>query len=351
MVILEILGVIFLILLLVAAYYCWKIYGFFKKVKYGHDDLSKVLSVLPDMEMDLQVSDLTEWGLRDQLIEQENTLRKLGLKHQGYHVLHSTLSTVQISIWNYRNAIVFVLYEAVPDEDVSQASFSFECVGSLNNGGSVCVSNSSFADFLPRPPEDVLLKVDMQEPMKMMQTLKASVPKGCKLMPIKNSKNFMMVCVERGNEWVWREEQLRSEKIQRALEPLGIDMNDELIAELVEHGKTSRSLLRSEQILRKIAQNPKISAAQWEEMRDKLVVVHEDMDVDSLVGAIYEMCVGLSESQENTLDALSESEKLGAPMEEFEKLKQQLGSVVKGRRIAQVSQPVQGEVYLMDALN
>lgn len=61
----EILGWIFLIILLVAAYYGWKIFRFFKKQV--NSDFSTALSVLPDQNMELVPSNSEEWLEKEQL--------------------------------------------------------------------------------------------------------------------------------------------------------------------------------------------------------------------------------------------------------------------------------------------
>ena len=57
--ILDILGIIFLILLLVGAYYGWKVYRFFKLQ--SSSDIAVAMSVLPAQDMELEPSNNEEW--------------------------------------------------------------------------------------------------------------------------------------------------------------------------------------------------------------------------------------------------------------------------------------------------
>ncbi len=350
MLFLQILGVIFLILLGVGGYFGFK---FFRHIKgLANSDLHKLITVIPEMSLELEKADLADWQLRDKLIEQENTLRHLGLKHQGYYVTYGAAATIQLSLWSFKNAIAFVFYEGTPDsddEDVHQPpTFCYECLAKLSDGGSVCVSNSEFADFLPRLKQHRLIKqTQLLKPASMLNTLKKRIPSGTKVLPLGDVKQYFEQSYEQMNEWLWREPQLRSEQVSTIMAQLGIEASEELYQELIDHGNMLRSDLRSKQIIRKLANNSKMSAAKWEEIREKLVVVHNDMNNSELVGAIYQLSPNITQAQEEMLDKLAEENAVGDAVQQFTHLCEEYGFARNAKKLAKVTEPVRGEIYVM----
>ncbi|SMF14668.1 hypothetical protein SAMN02745866_00948 [Alteromonadaceae bacterium Bs31] len=351
MLFLQILGGIFLILLFVGAFYGWKILRFFRRLKgIANSDLNKLITVLPEMSLELENSDLVDWQERDKLVEQENTLRRLGLVHHGYFVTYAGASTVHISLWCFKKALVFAFYEGQADCDEDNPippTFCYECLARLSDGGSLCISNSSFADLMPRQSQHRLLKTDLVEPAAMLNTLKKNIPTGTKVLPIADVKKYFCETYEQINEWLWQEPQLRSAEIDGVMQQLGIEASDELITELLQHGKLMRSELRSKQIISRLSANAKMSAAKWEQIRDKLVVIHSDMTSSELVGAIYQLSPNINQKQEDMLDKLADDKTTVNGLEEFGRLCSEYGFARNAKRLAKVSEPVRGEIYLM----
>jgi len=343
---LQLLGILFLLLLLAGAYFGWKFYAQYRgdNEDIGSNDLYKAIAVLPEMELILDTADIVDWKSRDQLIEQENALRRLGLQHQGYFRSLSEVAQVQISLWSFKQAIAFVFYEGRTQSQ--SVHFSYECIARLSDGSTLCVNHSSLSHPLPRPPQHALLKADNAGVAEMLKTLKQNIPAGCKVLPIKDVKKYFIESSEQIHEWLWREEQLRSKQIAALLEPLGIVISDALIAQLVDHGNMLRSQLRSHQIVRKLAASAKVPPGRWEEIRDNLVVVHNDMSAAELVGAIYDLNPDLDDKQEAELDKLAENNDVIPAVEELERLRSTLNISFDAKRLASVNEPVRGEVYL-----
>jgi len=348
MLFLQILGGIFLLVLIVVAYYAWKIRRFFRKLNVGDGDFSTLTNILPAMELELEPADLSQWLKRDQLIEQENELRRLGLVHEGYYLTYTHLAEIRISLWHYKHALCCALYEGVPNGDVDNTNFSFECIVKLDDGSTLCVSNSEFALNLPRPPQHPIITTDLHSPAKMMALLKQRLPAGRKVQAINSCRHFLVDSFEEMNEWLWQEQQLRSPQVAALVEPLNINLDDTLIQSLLEHGNELRDDLRSHQVIRRFAEKSKVSAAQWEDIRERLVVVHNDMSKCSLIAAIYDMSVGLSEAQEDSLDELENSVESWQPLNKFQEIRQQLGVAQHAKRVGTLTKPVAAEIYLVN---
>jgi hypothetical protein len=101
---LQILGIIFLVLLLIAAYYGWKLYRFVKREQ--NSDISKATSVLPSQVMDLEPSNIDQWKEREKLDYCESELKSVGAAHVGYFFTHSGFTVIRISLWNFKNQAV-----------------------------------------------------------------------------------------------------------------------------------------------------------------------------------------------------------------------------------------------------
>ena len=115
--------------------------------------------------------------------------------------------------------------------------------------------------------------------------------------------------------------------------------------QLVDLGKDYSVEVNTNKVMRKLAKSTKMSVDQWEKIRDKLVVINEQMQVDHLLDAIYEIAGDLTEAQEQVLDGFqNNTDELVDPVSAFHMLVQAMNLEVK--RIAKTDKPVATEVYL-----
>ncbi len=348
MLFLQILGGIFLVVLLVAAWYGWKILRFFKRIKSGAFSSAEdqVCSLLPSTQVELESADVNDWVSKDQLFSVENECRSLGCDHVGYFTTYQNMLTIHVSLWRFKGAALFAIYEAESSQDEeSTPTFIVECAAKTSSG-TLTISSNSSATVLPRPSNHIIHIVESLQPKSLLAQLKSKLAAIGKPQKIDKPKQFFCDTAEEIAAWVWSEPQLRSAEFQHFLEQAGIDTENFDLEQLVEYGNSFRSEHLTRKITQKVASNPKISAAKWEEMRDKLIIIHEDMDKPTFVGSLYDMCVGLSEAQEEMLDELEESEDKIHIFEEFEKLKKPLKEVLRVKKLGEVKEPVLAQIYL-----
>lgn len=348
MLFLQILGGIFLVVLLVAAWYGWKIFRFFKRIKSGEYSTAEdqVCGLLPPTEIELESADVNEWLSKDRLFSAENELRAIGCEHIGYFTTYQNMLTIQISLWSFKGAVLFAIYEALKNLEEDKAStFVIECAAKTSDGTLTITSNPS-ALVLPRPRNHIIHIEESFHPKALLTLLKSKLTAIGKPQKISNPKQFFCETAEDIAVWLWSEEQLRSQDFRNFLEQAGIETENFDLDQLVEYGNSYRSEHLTRKITRKVASNPKISAAKWEEIRDNLIIIHEEMDKSNFVGSLYDMCVGLSEAQEEMLEELEESENKIHIFDEFEKLKKPLKEVLRVKKLGDVKEPVMAQIYI-----
>lgn len=341
---LKILGVVFLIVLSVVAYFGWKIYRFRKEIV--NSDISRALSVLPSMDMELEPSNKDEWAEKELLKYNESVLKKVGATHVGYYSIYSGHAIIKISIWNFKQQAVAAIYEASTDIAQDNHTFIYE-ISCKTEDGSFCITSNNHAVYGSRPVNHKLIHRESNSIIELLNLMKSELPKGSKIQKIVDSKEFFIECYEDTSEWSWREGQLRSEKNMQVMASIGVDLTDEMLEELIEMGQSYSVELNINRARRILAKNAKMSAAQWEKIRDRLVFINEKMQSHQLVNAIYEIGGDLTETQEKVIEGFEEtSTKLSDPISAFQMLIQSMN--LKTKRLAVMNQPIKTEVYLSE---
>ncbi|MCW8877813.1 MAG: hypothetical protein OQK51_12240, partial [Kangiellaceae bacterium] len=268
----------------------------------------------------------------------------IGATHLGYFVIYSGYAIIRLSLWCYKNAVVAALYEASSEQDKKNASFMFEVASKINRG-SVCITSNHTAPNDSRPPNHILHYNESSKVLDFIKEVKSKVPAENKLLKISDPKAFFIECYEDSTEWSWREEQLRSSKTQQVLSSVGVKVTEELMVELIDMGKAYSVEVHVNKVRKKLAKNSKMSAEQWEKMRDRLVIVNELMGLEDLLDAVYQSAGELTENQDLVLDGFEQnSENLVDPIAAFQMLVQTLNLQIK--RIAEIDEPVKSEVYV-----
>ena len=339
---LQIMGVLFLIVICVVAYYFFKVYRYVKKQE--NSDISVAISVLPAMEMELVPSNVREWKEIDQLNYVESELKKIGASHVGYYCVYHGFAIIKISLWNYKDRAVVAIYEGSSEIDKNNVSFIYEISCKLT-GGSICITTNQHAVYENRPDNHKIVFMESSSVLDMLKAVKPELPSGKKIQRIGDPKDYFIECYEDISEWGWRPEQILSEKTQQLLSSVGVNINKDILNQLVEIGTTYSINMNVNRSRRALAKQSKMSADQWEKIRDKLVFINENMQTGHLVEAVYELAGELSDVQEKALEGFQiNTDKLIDPIGAFQLLIQSLNLNVK--RVTSMDVPVRTEVYL-----
>lgn len=340
---LKILGIIFLIVLAILAFYIWKIYRLVKKT--AGSEIQVALSVLPDQDMDLMPSTRGEWKEKDKLDFTESELKKIGAALVGYYCVYHGCAIIRVSLWNFKDQVAAVVYEGATEQDEDNVSYIYEVACNLDVG-SVCITSNPHAVYDNRPEEHKIVFSESKSIVDFIKQIKNEIPAQRRAKRIADIKDFFVECYEDTAEWGWRPEQLKSDKTLQVLSSVGVKVTDEIMDELIDMGELYSMQINVNRAKRKLAKQTKMSVEEWEKIRDRLVYVNEKMRVDHLVEAIYDLAGELSEIQEQALEGFGISSKQGLsdPIGAFQMLLQSLNLKVK--RVVSLDKPVKTEVFL-----
>jgi len=137
-------GAAFFVVLCVFAFVAWKIFKLTRK--HANSDLSVAVSALPAMEMKLESSNAEEWKESEQLNFTESELKKIGANHVGYYSVYNKSAIIKVSIWNYKNQSMAVIYETSSKANPKKVSFIYEVSCKLNSG-SLCITSNPQASY------------------------------------------------------------------------------------------------------------------------------------------------------------------------------------------------------------
>ena len=339
---LKTLGIIFVIILLIVAYYGFKFYRFIKREM--NSDLSLAMAALPDQDLELEPSNSQEWKEQEQLDFVENQLKKIGASHSGYYCVYGEHGTIRVSLWDFRSQQCVVIYEAFANTDEKQVSFIYEVACKLDDG-SVCISSNPLSELTNKPAKHKTVFNESKSVLDFLKAMKDEIPEGKKVLKITDVKEYFIESYEEESAWAWEEDQIKSDNTQQVMATLGAKVDDDILDQLIEMGKDYAVQVNVNNARRKLANHSSMSVAQWEKIRDNLVFVNENMRVDDLVGAIYDLTGDLTENQEQVIDGFQENtDELIDPIGAFQLLIKALNLNVK--RLTKMQSPVITEVYL-----
>ena len=126
---------------------------------------------------------------------------------------------------------------------------------------------------------------------------------------------------------------------------VGVDVTEELLDELIGLGISHSVEVNVDRARKRLAAHSKMGAGQWEKVRDRLVFVNENMQMDHLESSIYELVGELTETQEKVLEGIkANTEEVIDPISVFQMCLQTMN--IKAKRVISMDVPVRTEVYL-----
>lgn len=349
---LQILGIAALALPPVAGFFGWKLYAKSKAADKLGADFEKALTVLPQLELNLQPSAIESWVDDSRIKTNEIALREAGLVHHGYFVNRTSLRKLQVSLWQFKNSLTVALcenqFESENVDDDVHTQYSCHAIVRLNNGATLRVTNSQVAAQLRFSSENPVIVTSEVDPIRLMRMIKSHLPTDVKLVPIQDCQASFIHAYECQSHWLWQAEQLRSAEVQNLLEEQGIEVTDALLHQLEQHGQSFLSQIYSHKILERLGQTPNMSPAQWQEIRGKCVVIHEKMSAEDLSSALFQTLTDLTSAQTKELESLGDGGPIRDPIMSFQGYLDSFSNGAATKRIAKMQQPVRAEIYLAD---
>lgn len=347
---LQIIGIVVVAVLPVAGFFGWKLHQKNKAAERMTLNFDKALTVLPQLELNLQPSSIKAWLEESRLKTDEITLREAGLVHIGYFVNRSSLRKLQVSLWQFKSSLTVALCENQLEsdnfDDETRTEYSCQAIARLNNGSTLCVTSSDTALQLTAAAPNPVIFSDDSNPVNIMRSLKAHLPSDAKLVPIRDSKALFTAHYESHSHWLWQSEQIRGEAVRELLDLHAVEVGDELMQQLEEHGQTFLSQIYSHKVLERLGQTPTMNADHWQSIRGKCLVIHEKMSAEHLSNALFQALPDLTSEQEKELESLGEGGPIHDPITSFHDYLNSFNTSGSTKRIAQMQQPVRAVVYL-----
>lgn len=350
--ILLITGIVAAVLLPIAGFIGWKFHAKSKAEERLNASFERAVAVLPPLELRLQPASLEGWMGQARLESDEKALREAGLTHQGYFTDRSSMRKLQVSLWQYKNCLTVALCENQLNGDgfdaVVQAEYSSHAIVRLSGGGVFGITNNETAGRLQFSEENPVVVTRELNPVALMRLIKKHKPNHIKLLPSPDSKVLFTSYFECQSHWLWQAEQLYSAELQLVLEEQGVEVSDQLLEQLREHGETFLSRIYSHKVLERLGQAPKMNEEYWKKIRNKCVVVHEKMSAEDLSRALFRSLGDLTSKQEKQLESLSESGPLHDPISSFREYLDSFKADTSPKRFAKMQIPVRAEIYLAE---
>lgn len=354
---LEILGIIFVVLLLVLLFFGIKAFRWYKKNLSDSMKMEQVLKIYPPVRFDLFKRDeAPDCHFKERFAADEALLQKAGFVHDGWYGVTHGLMEMTISLWaKPTSGVVAALYEGIPDveeltdeQKTAASQYAADLAITFTEGGSLTISNSIHANLLPRPAEHPIVYEDAESLKPLFAALKQQLPQGQKIKKIDDPQHLYKVANQDYFIWLWEEEQIRSDKVKAAFDMAKLPLTEGLILQMVEHGKEETTYLLSDQVMQRLSKSSHMSAERWEAMRENAVVVHAKMSAEMLETCLYELLDEVPDGLVARIDKLWEDapDRVDDPLAFFAQKLDELELTHKVKIVANMQTPVPARVYL-----
>jgi hypothetical protein len=350
---LEVLGAIFLLLLSAAAYYGFKLYRWIKRSAIHINEMALVQTILPPINVELHEAPEADWTSNQRLRADQRWLAAAGFTHAGDFDTVMGRAEALISLWGHADKrLCCAIYEVrayLEDRDEFHTVYAAELYQAYADGGSLTVSNNPDAGLLPRAAEHRLEVVTSAQLAELYERLVAQAPHDASALGVDNVVHTFQNFVESFNSWLWEEAQLRSPIVAELLAKVGVVLDEALIEQLLAHARCEKSELLSSKVLRRLSERADMTAASWEKIRSRMVVVHQQMTAEELIGCYYELLGEVSEKDEARIEAFAELDHIACPVTLFSSRLTQLKAANRIKLVAKMEKPILSNVYMPKA--
>jgi len=343
---LETLGILFLGLILLVGFFAIRFYLRVKSVVNDAASISTLVDILPPFQCILDESGRENWQGLDELGKNEALLEKSGFENHGYFTSYAGDALIEVALWNHPLKGIVVAFMEASGEDIETTGLISDVFVRFDDDTQLTINNGPDANILPRPEHSPLIHVSSSVLQDLFAALKTHVPPGKKIRPIKRVKTFYQRCFEQYSAWLWQEPQLRSPQVKAIANKVGVDLTDDIIAELREHARVENVDAISQSIVDGFARQTSMSVDKWAKVCDRLVVVHENMGANDVADCFYDLVDDIDENFEATLDALENKGEDFDALALFHTLARDHTVIDTLSRVASVRQPLRAEIYL-----
>jgi hypothetical protein len=343
---LETLGLIFIALIVLVGFFVVRTVRRKQADRPQDDALDTLIDVLPPVFLELDESSRDRWHNTDTLDAYENLLKRAGFESHGYFTSYAAMADIEVSLWNHPQKGFVLAFMELSLDEVKNPDVLTDVFVRFEDGSSLTVSNAPNEHPLPRPENSRLVHESSRKIQDLFAAVKAHIPEGRKIKAVKQAKPYYQQHFEHYSAWLWQETQLRSPEVKALASTLGITLDDELIEELVAHGRTQRSDLKSQSIVDAFARQTSMSESQWASVCDRLVVVHDEMGANEIADCCYDLFDEVDEALAEALDRLANAEVLQDPLSKFHDLMSGHALAESLRRVANINKPIRAEIYL-----
>lgn len=313
-------------------------------------EIDKIIEILPPLNLPLFKAKVGGWKENERLHKDEERLKKAGATQQGYFFTTDHTRSIQYSFWNFKSVIGIVIKEEASlanELGVARVQYGYEVFIRLKNGMSVTVmSHVNLTPGLPKQKQHPVAVLQNDDVIEFVKKVKAQIKDPSLLAKIADTRSAYLDLVFTKHLWYWQEPQLLSNEMQVLLTTRGITVSEELMQSLLYYARFTLAECIESQVLERFPIQAKLDEDKWNDMRDKIVVVHEKMPGPMVAAALLQLMGSITQSQETALENLENQDRLENPIASFNELFSKWNGQYKAKCIAKGKFPFSTEIFL-----
>ena len=334
---LEILGIIFLVLIgLILAFALWIGFKIYRGLK-GHEIVTAIEEGMETPRIELEPNERPEFVYPDGVAELVAEAERVGATRCGS--FDAPAAAARLVAFAMSTPPVYIV---VYDHD--QVEPWMDVVMRLDRDRTFTASTvPEIARGAPRPPEDEMLHFAPGTVIGVLVNAAKERADGDTALPAPPAefKKHFEAAAEKSRQYI-QSQSVSQEWLESIASEAGVElMGDE--AQQINLGREAEQYTQMQAAcIKALAESGSFTAAQWDELRDKLVAVWDGMPDDWVPGVFYDF-VEVPEDLEDALDGLEESS--GTARERIARFNARLPENLRLVPVGRVSTPVAADIY------
>jgi len=243
--------------------------------------VGQICCILPPIDFDLYEVANPEWKHSQKQARDQSILERLDFESVGVYESQNALVSTQYMVFgSIKSGLSVIIYEtslSLGGSAGTTVEYSVDVFSKLSNGASLTISNNRRSSILPRPSKDTLNYFESADLLQLLKKLKPSIASNVKVEPILDFLEEFKQQAIGYSAWLWKKEQLNSNKFAEALAGEGLETNENVVKALLVYAQDQKNELIIKAALEKLAKFSNLSALEWEKVRDGLVIIHDNM--------------------------------------------------------------------------